>query len=114
MHHAVFVSVVGRVGHLLRDGDRVLHTELLLTVELVPQRLSLHVGHHVEDEPVRFAGVEEREDVWVLQVGRRLDLGQEALGADQGGQLGLQDLEGDLAFVFEVVGQVDRGHATLA
>ncbi len=50
----------------------------------------------------------------MLQVRRRLDLGQEALGTDDGGQLGLQDLERDLALVLEVVGQVDGGHPALA
>ena len=33
---------------------------------------------------------------------------------EHGGQFGLQDLEGDLTFVLDVVGQVDRGHATRA
>ena len=33
--------------------------------------------------------------------------------ASEGGQLGLQDLQRDLSFVLEVVGQVDGGHAAL-
>ena len=40
-----------------------------------------------------------------------MDLAQEALGAERGGELGAEHLEGDLAVVLEVVGQVDRGHA---
>ena len=43
-----------------------------------------------------------------------LDLLHEALGAEHGGELGLQDLEGDLAVVLEVLGEVDRRHAALA
>ena len=31
-----------------------------------------------------------------------------------GGQLGLEHLDGDLAVVLEVVGEIDRGHAALA
>ena len=50
----------------------------------------------------------------MLQVGRRLDLGEEPLGAHDGGQLGLEHLERDLPLVPEVFGQVDRGHAALA
>ena len=50
----------------------------------------------------------------MLEVGRRLDLGQEALGADDRGQLRLQDFERDLTLVLEVVGEIDRGHAALA
>ncbi len=35
-------------------------------------------------------------------------------GAQHGRQLGLQDLERDLAIVLEVLGEVHRGHAALA
>ena len=50
----------------------------------------------------------------VLQAGGRLDLGKEALAADDGAQLGAQDLDRDLAGVLEVLGEVDGGHAALA
>ena len=50
----------------------------------------------------------------MLQVGGGLDLGEEALGADDGGELGAQDLDGDLAVVLEVLGEVHRGHAARA
>ena len=43
-----------------------------------------------------------------------LDLAQEALGADDGGELGAEDLDRDLAVVLQVLGEVDRGHAALA
>ena len=42
------------------------------------------------------------------------DLLHEAVGAQDGGQLGLEDLDGHLAVVLEVLGQVDRGHPALA
>ena len=50
----------------------------------------------------------------MLQVGGGLDLAQESLGADHGGELGAQHLDRDLAVVLEVVGEVDRGHAARA
>ena len=50
----------------------------------------------------------------MLQRRGGLDLHHEALGADDGGELGLQDLERHLAVVLEVLGQVDGGHAPLA
>ena len=50
----------------------------------------------------------------VLEVGGGLDLGEEALGTDDGGEFGAEDLDGDGAVVLEVVGEVDRGHAALA
>ena len=46
----------------------------------------------------------------MLQVGGELDLGEEALGADHGRELGAQELERDLAVVPEILGQVDRRH----
>ena len=48
------------------------------------------------------------------EAGRQSDLAQEAVGADLGGDLGTEDLDGDLAIVAEVVGQVDHGHAAFA
>jgi hypothetical protein len=47
------------------------------------------------------------------RVRRRLDLGQEAVGSDHGGQLGFEDLEGDLPLVLQVVGKIDRRHTAL-
>ena len=52
-------------------------------------------------------------DVWMLERRGGLDLHHEALGAEHG-QLGLEDLERDLAIVLEVLRQVHGGHATLA
>ena len=50
----------------------------------------------------------------MLQVGGDLDLGEEAVAADDGGELGVQDLDGDLAAVLQVFGEVDGGHPALA
>ena len=43
-----------------------------------------------------------------------LDFPEEALGAECGGELGAENLDGHLAMVLEVLGEVDRGHAALA
>jgi hypothetical protein len=43
-----------------------------------------------------------------------LDLAEEAVGTEDGGQLGPKDLEGDRAVVLEVLGEIDRGHAAAA
>ena len=47
----------------------------------------------------------------VVQFGGEPDLGEEALPAQHGGQLGAKYLESHLAVVFEVPRQVDRGYA---
>ena len=50
----------------------------------------------------------------MLEVGGGLDLAEEALAADCGGQFGPQDLDRDLAIVLEILGEVDGGHAARA
>ena len=47
----------------------------------------------------------------MLQLGGELDLALEPLGADRGGQLRVQDLDGDLAARAARRGEEDRGHA---
>ena len=109
--HVVAVGVVERGGHLARDPHRVGHRQLLLAVHPVAHRLALDVRHHIEEEAVGLAAVEERQDVRVLQVGGGLDLAEEPLGADHGGEFRPQHLDRHLAVVLEVLRQVDRGHA---
>jgi hypothetical protein len=50
----------------------------------------------------------------MLQIRRRGDLGEEPLRADHGGQLRFEHLERDLAPVLQVLGEIDRRHATRA
>ena len=50
----------------------------------------------------------------MLQPGGELDLALEPVGAEGGGELGMEHLERDGAVVAEVAGEVDRGHAPAA
>ena len=50
----------------------------------------------------------------MAEPGRDLDLALEALGADVGGEMRMQDLDGDGAVVLEVVGEEDGRHAAAA
>lgn len=50
----------------------------------------------------------------MLQIRRRFDLGEEAVGANHRRQFGLEDLERDLPVVAFVLGQVDGGHSALS
>ena len=74
------------------------------------QRLALPVRYHVEQEGVRLARIEKRQNVGVLEVRRGFDLCQESLGSDHRSQLGLQDLKRDVAVVLQVFGPLDGGH----
>ncbi len=107
----VAVGVIEGGGHFGRDPHRVGHRELLLPIEPGPEGFSFHEGHHVEEEGVGLARIEEGKNVRVLKVGGELDLGEKALGPDDRGQLRPQQLEGDPAVVPEVMGQIHRGHA---
>jgi hypothetical protein len=49
----------------------------------------------------------------MLQDGDGLDLTQEPFGPDHCGEVGPEDLDGDSAAVFEVLGQVNRRHPAL-
>ena len=111
VNDAVPVRVVERARDLARDPHRLVDRQLLLAVEPVAERLALDVRHDVVQEAVGGAGIEQREDVRVLQVRRGADLGQESLGADHRGELGPQHLDRDLAVVAKIVGEVDGRHA---
>src|SRR5688572_23512476 len=50
----------------------------------------------------------------MLKVGRHLDFLHEPLAAEDGGELGLEHLDGDPAPVPDVAGKVDGGHGALA
>ena len=105
------VGVVERARHLPRDRERLLEAELVLAVELVAERLAAHERQHVVEEAAGLARVDQGEDVRVVEPRGDLDLGQEPLGAEHRAELGAEHLEGDLAIVLEVGGEVDGGHA---
>ena len=122
MDHAAGVGIGEGVAEQGDQAHRLVHRELALALEAGAEGLAFHVGHDVIEETStravarvpRLSRVEQRQQVGVLQVGGDADLGQEAFGAEDGGELGAEDLEGHLAVVLEVVGEVDRRHAALA
>jgi hypothetical protein len=50
----------------------------------------------------------------MVESGNDADLAQEAVGAEAGSQLGMQDLDRDLPAVPQVLGEEHRGHAAAA
>jgi len=52
MDHARTVRVVERIGHTLRDTDRLIHTKLLLALDALLERLAVDERHHVIQEAV--------------------------------------------------------------
>ena len=112
--HAVPVRVVERRGHLGRDSQCVGDRELLLPDEPVAERFPFDERHDIEEKGVGLARIEQRQDVRVLQVGGGSDFAQEALGADDGGELRPEHLDRHPAVVLRVLREEDRRHATLA
>ncbi len=113
MDHAGTVGHRQRLGDLAQQPHRVGHRQLAGASQALAEGLALHVGHHVVEEAVGVAGVEQAEDVRMLQPRRDGDLPREALGAERSGQLGAQHLHRDVAVVLEVAGEIDRRHPAL-
>ena len=103
-----------RVGDFHQQPHRLVHRQLALARDPVPERLALDVRHDVVEETFGLAGVEQRQDMRVLQPGRDPDFTGEALRAQGRGELGPEHLDGHLALVLRIVGEEDRGHPALA
>ena len=110
--HAVAMRVVERRGDVGGEADGFVNRELPLPLEPTPQRFAFHVGHHVVDQAAGLAGIKQRQDMRVLQVGGDPDLTQEAIDPEHGGELGAQHLHGDVTVVLEIPGEVHGRHPT--
>jgi hypothetical protein len=109
----VRVGIGQRVGDFPGQPDRLLDRERLIPRHPLPQRLALDQRHDVEQEPFGVARVMQGENVGMVELGGGADLTQEAITAQGGGQFRPQHLDRHLAIVSQVVGEIDRGHATL-
>ena len=76
--------------------------------------MSLDEGHGVVRHAVRLAGVEDAEDVRVLELGGELDLALEAFDADALHELGRKDFDDDFASEGGLGGDEDARHAAAA
>ncbi len=77
----------------------------------VAQGLAVDERHHIIQETVRLTRIEQRQDVGMLEIGCGPDFLHEPLGSEHGREFGPQHLHHHLAVVFQVLGEVDRGHA---
>ena len=111
---ALAVGVVEGAGDFGGEADGVGDGEHAFAREAGAQRLAGDERHDVVEQAVGVAAVEQREDVRMLQARGGADLAEEAFAAEGGAEVGMEDLDGDVALVLEVVGEVDGGHAALA
>lgn len=112
MDNAVTVGVVERSRHFDGKPYRLADRELFVARKPISQRLTLDKRHHVLQLTLIRPRVDQAKDMGVLQTGGGLDFLQESLGTDDGRRLGPEDLHGDFAVVFEVLGQVHRSDPT--
>ena len=82
MDDAVLVGVIEGARGLDRDPERVVHRELPLAAEPVAEALPLDERHGEPQTTCRLPGVEDRQDMRVLQPGGEVDLALEALGTE--------------------------------
>ena len=80
VNHTVAVRAGECFCYVLRDLDRFVHGELMLAVQAIAERFSLHVRHHIEQEGVGLTRIEQGQYVRVLQVGGGFDLREENAG----------------------------------
>src|SRR5215207_4297075 len=106
------VSVVEGGGNLPGNLECQLERQLTLAAKTIAQGLAAHIGHRVPQPPRRGPGVENRDDVRVLQAGGHADLALEALRSQSHRQFRMKQLERDRAIVAEISREVHRGHAT--
>jgi hypothetical protein len=96
--HPVSVRVVQRARDRGCDPYGVFDGKLLLSVERNAQRLTLDEWHHVEQQRVSRAAIEQRQQIRTLQIRGNLYLAQESIDPEDGAEVWLQDLARDLAW----------------
>ena len=112
MDHSLLVRVRQSVYHFAKNLYRFGYWELAFFLDSLAQGFAPDVGHDVVEEPVGFARVVEWQYMRVLELRGDLDFAQETIRTQGCGQLRLQYFDGDIPIVFEVAGQVHRGHTT--
>ena len=108
------VGMAEGVRDLERDLDRILDGKLPFADQPVAQGLALDERHHIVEQAVGFTGIDEPEDVRMLELGSEPDLALEAIAPHGDRQLGMKDLDGNLAAVTDVLRQEDGRHASAA
>src|SRR6185436_19059239 len=99
------VRVAQGIGHLSHDLDRLVQRERPFPLQPAAQRFPLDIGHDVVEETAGFSGVMDRQNVRMGKLGGDFDFSDEAIGAEDLAQLGLEHLESHRASMLAVVSQ---------
>ena len=111
------VGVAERGGDRPGDPERDVHRELAFANEPVAEGLAAGVGHDEVQEPraagplgLDLAGIVQRKDLRVGEPRRDADLAEEPLGLVARHRA--EHLDGHLAAVLQVLGQIDGGRTS--
>jgi hypothetical protein len=110
MDEAVRVRVRQRLGYVGGDAERVSERELRLLSQAYLKGAALDMGHDVVQQSFDRSRLEERENVRMLELRLDLDLAEETIGGHRADELGLEDLEGDVALILQISGEKDDRH----
>lgn len=92
MQHVGRVGGGEGVGDLAHDAHGLGHGERAVAVDPLAQRLAVDERHRLVKEPVRFARVEQRLDVRMLEPREEADLAREAVRAERRAELTLEEV----------------------
>jgi hypothetical protein len=112
VHDAVFMGAVQGVRYLAGKLTGHLDGKLDLPSEPVAQAFAVDVRHGIPEHAVGLTGIEQGQNVGMVETSGELDLAEKPLRAQRGSELGMEHLERHGPFVLEITSQINRGHAT--
>ena len=95
MEHVPLVRRRQRGGDRLPDRHYLRHRQLLVALEARSQRSAVEIRQHEEQAPLVRPGIQDRNDVRMMQLRRDPHLTQKALGGDVRRELFAENLERD-------------------
>src|SRR5689334_321418 len=120
------MRVIERGEYLSRQANGVFDGQQLLALQTSAERFALDERHDIKEirrssarlAPIRVTRngtrVVQRQNVRMLQTGRRSNLGEKALSAEGSGEVGVQDLERDRPRVAQIAREIYGRHAALS
>ncbi len=113
MDDAVAMRVLEPVRDLAHELECGVHRQPPVALEPSAQRFTFDVRHHVPQQPVHAAGVEQGQDMRMLERRGDANLLQKSFCTYGSGQFFAQHLDGDEAMVPHVAREIDNGHAAV-
>jgi hypothetical protein len=110
--HAGSVRGSESISNFAKNAYRFRDRKRTAAIHSFAEALSFHERHCIEEKPFRLAGIEQRKDVGMLKARENPDLARKPVRPEGGGELRPQDFHRNLSIVLQVLGQIDRRHAS--